>query len=50
MLSSLVAKPVLLNLKTILRFWVNALSEIFYAVQSIKSVFSALGKSFEASK
>ncbi len=50
MLSSLVAKPVLLNLKVILRFWVNALSEIFYAVQSIKSMLLISGKSIEANK
>jgi hypothetical protein len=50
MLSSLVAKPVLLNLKAILRFWANALSEIFYAIQSIKPVFLVLGESIGASK
>jgi hypothetical protein len=50
MLSSLMAKPVLLNLKAILRFWVNASSEMFYAVQSISSIFLVLGKSIEASK
>jgi hypothetical protein len=50
MFSSPVAKPVLLNLKSILRFWVNALSEIFFVVQSIKPVFLVVGKSFEANK